>query len=146
MHSVANYPRAIKAEPLLPRRALPRLLAALGVLAFIFSATCPDDDDIQQKFLQSSKSKQRVVANYKSYWPLPWSLTRPRCTSEKSITGGQGCCTSSPFSPTSSELGRGRMQRRIPPCRPQQKPIEEPCSTWRHLRMRRGHRECTPLL
>jgi hypothetical protein len=67
MHAVANYrQRAIKAEPLLPRRALARLLAALGVLAFIFSATCPDDDDIQQEFLQSSRSKQYVFANYKA--------------------------------------------------------------------------------
>jgi hypothetical protein len=67
MHAVANYPqRAIRAEPLMPRRALPSLLAALGVLAFIFSATCPDDDDIQQEFLQSNKSKQCVFANYKA--------------------------------------------------------------------------------
>jgi hypothetical protein len=67
MHAVANYPqRAIKAEPLLPRRALPSLLASIGVLAFIFSATCPDDDDTQQEFLQSSKSKQCVIANYKA--------------------------------------------------------------------------------
>ena len=66
MHAVANYPHRAKAEPLLPRRALLSLLAALGVLAFIFSATCPDDDDIQQEFLQSSKSKQCVFANYKA--------------------------------------------------------------------------------
>lgn len=67
MHAVANYPqRAIKAEPLLLRGALPRILAALGVLAFIFSATCPVDDDIQQEFLQSNKSKQCVFANYKA--------------------------------------------------------------------------------
>jgi hypothetical protein len=64
MHAVANCPqRAITAEPLLPRGVLPSLLAALGVLAFIFSVTCPDDDDIQQEFLQSSKSKQCVIAN-----------------------------------------------------------------------------------
>jgi hypothetical protein len=86
MHAVTNYPqRAIKAEPLLPRRALPNLLAVLGVLAFLFSVTCPDDDDIQQEFLQSSKSKQCVFANYKalsnlySFWIyiLPPALALP---------------------------------------------------------------------
>lgn len=48
------------------RRALLNLLAAFGVLAFVFSAISPDDDDIQQEFLQSSKSKQFVLANYKA--------------------------------------------------------------------------------
>ena len=66
MQAVTNYPqRAIKVKPLLPRRALPSLLALLGVVAFLFSATCPDDDDIQQEFLHTSKSKQCVFANYK---------------------------------------------------------------------------------
>src|ERR1700680_1204584 len=75
MDAVANYPqRAIKAEPLLPRRpcrighrrALLGLLGAIGVLAFVFSAASPGDDDIQQEFFQSSKSKQCLLANYKA--------------------------------------------------------------------------------
>jgi hypothetical protein len=75
MDAVANYPqRAIKAEPLLPRRpcrlghhcVLLGLLGAFGALAFIFCAISPDDDDIQQEFFQSSKSKQCVLANYKA--------------------------------------------------------------------------------
>ena len=71
MHAVAHYPqRPIKPEPLLPRRALLSLLAALGVLAFVFSATCPDDDDVQQEFLQSNESKQCVLANYRALFNL----------------------------------------------------------------------------
>lgn len=72
MDAVANTRRVVKAEPLFARRprrlgrqyALLRLLAALGVLAFIFSAISPVDDDIQQEFFQRSKSKQCVLANY----------------------------------------------------------------------------------
>jgi hypothetical protein len=63
----ANCPqRAIRAVPLLPGRVLLRLLAALGVLAFIFSATSPGDDDIQQEFYKTSKSKQCAFANHKT--------------------------------------------------------------------------------
>jgi len=42
------------------------LIGAFGVLAFIFSAISPDDDDIQQESFQSNKSKQFVLANYKA--------------------------------------------------------------------------------
>ena len=75
MDDAANYPqRAINAEPLLPRRpcrlghrfVLLGLLGALGAFAFIFSAISPDDDDIQQEFFQSSKSRQCFLANYKT--------------------------------------------------------------------------------
>jgi hypothetical protein len=63
----ANYPqRTIEAAPLLPSGVLLRLLAALGVLAFIFSATSPDDDDIQQEFYRTSKSKPCAFVNYKA--------------------------------------------------------------------------------
>jgi len=73
--AVANYPQhAIKSEPLFPRRprrlghhsALLSLLGVFGVLAFILSATSPDDDDIQQEFSQTSRTKQCVLANYKA--------------------------------------------------------------------------------
>jgi hypothetical protein len=75
MDAVANYPqRAVKAERLFPRRpcrfrhrcVLLGLLGALGALALIFSATSPDDDDLQQEFFVSSKSKQCVLGNYKA--------------------------------------------------------------------------------
>ena len=75
MDAVANYPQhAIKGEPLFPRRpprlshhsALLSLLGVFGVLAFILSATSPDDDDIQQEFSQTSRTKQCVLANYKA--------------------------------------------------------------------------------
>jgi hypothetical protein len=63
----ANYPqRTIEATPLLPSGVLLRLLAALGVLAFIFSATSPDDDDIQQEFYRTSKLKPCAFVNYKA--------------------------------------------------------------------------------
>ena len=42
------------------------LLAAIGFLAFMFSAVSPYDDDVQQEFVQSNKSKQFTVSNYKS--------------------------------------------------------------------------------
>jgi hypothetical protein len=72
--AVANYPQHAKAEPLFPRRprrlgsrsALLSLLGVFGVLAFILSATSPDDDDIQQEFSQTSRAKQCVLANYKA--------------------------------------------------------------------------------
>jgi len=41
------------------------LLSVLGILAFLFSAASPDDDDIQQEFVQGSKTKQFAVANRK---------------------------------------------------------------------------------
>lgn len=72
---MANYSqRAINAELLCvpgPRRlgryfALLRLLGAFGVLAFIFSASSPGDDDIQRECFLSSKSKQCVRVNYKA--------------------------------------------------------------------------------
>lgn len=65
--AAANCPqRAIRAVPLLPGRVLLRLLAAFGILAFIFSAASPGDDDIQQEFYKTSKSKQCAFANYKT--------------------------------------------------------------------------------
>jgi hypothetical protein len=67
MDALANYPRRVlKTDPLFARRALLSLLAALGVLAFIFSAISPVDDDIQQEFFQHSKSKQCVLTDYKA--------------------------------------------------------------------------------
>jgi len=41
------------------------LIGIFGVLAFLFSAISPDDDDIQQEFVQNNKAKQLAVANYK---------------------------------------------------------------------------------
>jgi hypothetical protein len=42
------------------------LIGALGVLALIFSALSPNDDDIQQEFAQGSKNRQHVVQNWKA--------------------------------------------------------------------------------
>jgi hypothetical protein len=67
MDVVANTRRVVRAEP---------LLAALGVLAFIFSAISPADDDIQQEFLPRSKSKQCVLANYNAVSNLRTSRVR----------------------------------------------------------------------
>jgi hypothetical protein len=40
-------------------------LAAAGVLAFLFSAASPDDDLIQQEFVQTRKSVQSSVLSWK---------------------------------------------------------------------------------
>ena len=42
------------------------LIGVLGVLAFLFSAVSPGDDDIQQEFFQGNKAKQFVLATYRS--------------------------------------------------------------------------------
>ena len=42
------------------------LLAAVGFLAFMFSAVSPYDDDVQQEFVQSNEPKQLLVANHKA--------------------------------------------------------------------------------
>ena len=42
------------------------LLAAIGFLAFMFSAVSPYDDDLQQEFVQSNRPKQLLVANHKA--------------------------------------------------------------------------------
>ena len=87
MDAVANYPQcATKGERSCPGRpghfshhyyALLIVLAAFGVLAFIFSAISPNDDDIQQEFFRSCKSKQCVPTNYKTVSTL---RTFPICT------------------------------------------------------------------
>jgi len=68
-----HHQRVITAESFPPRPrhlghhcALLGLLFAFGVLAFLFSAVSPDDDDIQQQFVQGNKAKQFVLATSKS--------------------------------------------------------------------------------
>lgn len=50
------------------RCAVLGLIGVLGVLAFVFSAVSPDDDDIQQEFIQGSRNRQWVVLNWN---PIP---------------------------------------------------------------------------
>jgi hypothetical protein len=80
MIAAANCaPRAIEAEPLFPRYshrsghryALLSWLAAFGILAFIFSATSPGDDDIQQEFFKTSRSRHCAFATYNAVSSLP---------------------------------------------------------------------------
>ena len=69
MYAVAHDPRrVVNTEPLFApaRVALLCLLAALGVVAFIFSAISPLDDDSQQEFLHGSKPKLSVPAHYQA--------------------------------------------------------------------------------
>jgi hypothetical protein len=74
MDLVVYYPpQTMKAEEFQSRprrhghdRTYLRLLVVFGVLVFIFSATSPYDDDVQQEFCQTSKSKQCVLSNYKA--------------------------------------------------------------------------------
>lgn len=79
MNEAANCAqRVIEAEMSSPRCArrsdrrhvLLSLFIAFGVLAFIFSSTSPSDDDIQQEFCKTSKSKQGAFANYKAVFNL----------------------------------------------------------------------------
>ena len=47
------------------------MIAAIGVLAFFFSAVSPNDDDIQQEFIQGNKPKQVSVSNHKNGHETP---------------------------------------------------------------------------
>ena len=72
-------------SPRYPRRSDHRhvvlsLLIAFGVLAFIFSSTSPGDDDIQQEFCKTSKSKQCASANYKAVSNLRIFRIRAVCS------------------------------------------------------------------
>src|SRR5215470_12532724 len=69
MYAIVNASqRVAKREPLFAgrpcgvgrRQALVSILAAFGILAFIFSAISPVDDDVQPDFFQRSKSKQII--------------------------------------------------------------------------------------
>jgi len=89
MNEAANCAQgAIEAEmssPRYPRRSDHRhvvlsLLIAFGILAFIFSSTSPGDDDIQQEFCKTSKSKQCAFANYKAVSNLRIFRIRAVCS------------------------------------------------------------------
>jgi hypothetical protein len=73
MNLVIKFNHLAVATPLRGRRnsgsarfAVFALVGVLGVLAFIFSAVSPDDDEIQQEFAPGSKTRQGVVRNWKS--------------------------------------------------------------------------------
>src|ERR1700757_2836398 len=79
--------RAIPAIPFSPRWrrlghhwALLGLIGAFGVLAFIFSAVSPDDDDIQPDLVQSNKSKKFIFATYKAPSYARGLRTSPVCS------------------------------------------------------------------
>ena len=61
----ARFP-LLRAVSLRSRLGLFGLLAAIGFLAFMFSAVSPYDDDVQQEFVQSNKPKQFSAASYKA--------------------------------------------------------------------------------
>ena len=48
------------------RYAALALFSLLGVLAFLFSAVSPEDDDLQQEFVQVSKARRTLVRDWKS--------------------------------------------------------------------------------
>ena len=58
------------------RRAVLGLVAVLGVLAFIFSAVSPNDDENQQEFAQS-RTRRCVVRNWKSISSVRVKLVNP---------------------------------------------------------------------
>jgi hypothetical protein len=55
------------------------LAGVLGVLAFIFSAVSPDDDEIQQEFAQGTKTRRCLVRNWKSIPNVRITLVNPVC-------------------------------------------------------------------
>jgi hypothetical protein len=80
---VINLDHYAIGEARAPRRrsfnlyALFGLAGALGVLAFIFSAVSPEDDDIQQEFAQGPESRQCLVQNCKSITSIRVTLVDP---------------------------------------------------------------------
>jgi hypothetical protein len=72
------------------------LIGAIGILAFLFSAVSPDDDDIQQESVQGNKPKQLVLANYKATRAVDTFgtstvrsalVTQPRPTIRRAVVG-----------------------------------------------------------
>ncbi len=72
------------------------LIGAIGLLAFLFSAVSPDDDNIQQESVQGNKQKQLVLANYKATRAVdtfgtstvpPAPVTQPRPTIRRAVVG-----------------------------------------------------------
>jgi len=74
-------------------RAVLGLVGVLGVLAIIFSAVSPNDDEIQQEFSLRTKTRQCLVRNWNSipsvrltlvnpvhYAVVPRSLSSVRCS------------------------------------------------------------------
>jgi hypothetical protein len=87
MDAAASCSRRIKAQPWSPRcprrpdrRYALSLLAAFGVLAFILSATSSSDDDIQQEFCKTTKSRQSAIADRKAVSNLRSFRIRAVCS------------------------------------------------------------------
>jgi hypothetical protein len=53
------------------------LIGLLGVLAFVFSAVSPDDDEFQQGFVHGNKKRECVVQNWKSIPSVRGTLFNP---------------------------------------------------------------------
>lgn len=53
------------------------LIGVLGVLAFVFSAVSPEDDEIQQESFQGNKKREYVVQNWKSIPFIRGALVTP---------------------------------------------------------------------
>src|SRR6266436_6281159 len=58
-------------------RALFGVVGTVGVLALLFSALSPKDDEIQQEFAQGSKNRQCVDQNWKSISSDRGTLVNP---------------------------------------------------------------------
>src|SRR6516162_1622443 len=57
--------------------ALLGVVGVLGVLAFVLSVVSPDDDDMQQEFVQRSESRQCLVQNCRSLTSFRVTLFDP---------------------------------------------------------------------
>jgi hypothetical protein len=64
--SSATLPTRLRQSHRFDQYVVFRLIGTVGVLALVFSALSPNDDEIQQEFAQSRKNRQCVDQNWKS--------------------------------------------------------------------------------
>jgi hypothetical protein len=77
----------------LTRSAVVRLIALVGVLAFVFSAVCPDDDELQQECGQSSKHAQCLVQSRKTVPRIHGPIVRPARLAIVPQSWSSFCCS-----------------------------------------------------
>ena len=66
LHRSTTAPTSLRMPSRHSWGALFTVVGVLGALAFVFSAVSPEDDDFQQEFAQSTKTRQCLVRNLQS--------------------------------------------------------------------------------
>jgi hypothetical protein len=69
------------------------LIGVLGVLAFILSAVSPEDDEIQQEFIQGKTKRECVVRNWKSIPSIHSACVNPVHCSVVPRSLSSFCCS-----------------------------------------------------